>query len=687
MSDPTVELAHAIGADAAPSSSSTIFRRIVEIRLDPHLVLAVLGGAALGIAWSLERSNEAPRGVVIGIFLVAYALTAWDILKSMAMHALRGKFAFDIDLLMLLAALGAAALGKWAEGGFLLFLFAIANAMEHYALGRARNAIHALADLAPPMARVVRGGVEQDVPVESVAVGEEVVVRPGERIPVDGLTESGQSAVNQAPITGESVPVEKSRGDEVFAGTVNGDGALTVRTTRAVGDRTLDRVVKLVSEAQAHRAPTQEFTDRFQRIFVPAVLILDLLVIVVPPLVGFWTWSESFYRAMILLVAASPCALALGTPATVLAGIAQAARRGVLIKGGAHLENLGTVSAIAFDKTGTLTLGKPEVTDLVPFGNVTPRELLRVAAAVERRSQHPLAKSIVRRAEADGIELPEAAELQSITARGVRSTVEGQIVEIGSLRLWSEPLRADRHGNGDAMAAGAHVVEIPAALRQSVETVERGGRSIVVVRRGDSWLGVIGVADQPRRSAKATLAQLRELGITRLVMLTGDNAAVGAAIGNEVGVDEVAANLLPEDKVERIRALLASHGRVAMVGDGVNDAPALAIATVGVAMGGAGTAAALETADIALMGDDLARLPFALALSRRARTIIRQNLVIALGVIAVLVVAALSGVSSLGPTVVVHEGSTLVVIANALRLLTFRGPKPADQQPGASLPR
>ena len=495
-------------------------------------------------------------------------------------------------------------------------------------------------------------GREQEVPVGEVRVGEVVVVRPAERVTVDGLVKSGRSAIDQAPITGESVPVEKEVGDEVYAGTVNGNGAIEITSTRAAGDRTLDRVVKLVAEAQTQKAPTQQFTDRFERIFVPCVLVADVLLIVVPPLMGWWTWGTSFYRGMALLVAASPCALALGTPAAVLAGIAQAARNGVLIKGGAHLENLGTLQAIALDKTGTLTIGKPDVTDVMPAVGVKEAELLSVSAAVERRSQHPLAQAVVRRAEADMLQLPDAGELESLTARGVRSSVGGEVVEIGSLRLWEQDN-----------------VPVPQEIQNAVTKLKASGRSIIVIRKGTRFLGTLGVADQPRAGVRQTLDCLRAAGIRSIVMLTGDNRGVGDAIGKEVGVDEVKADLLPEDKVTAIRELLSRHGQVAMVGDGVNDAPALANATVGIAMGGAGTAVALETADVALMGDDLGKLPFAVALSRTSRGVIRQNLYLSLSVIAFLLVATVTGFSGLSLAVAVHEGSTLVVIANALRLL------------------
>jgi len=646
-----------LGADRTPPRDGDIAPNPGWYARNTEFAWSIAAGVLLSTAWLLDQWTGLSQLIVVTLYLCSYAFGAFDLVSDTATRIRRGRFSFDIDLLMLLAAVGAASIGAWAEGAFLLFLFSLAHALEHYGLARARTAITALADLAPPMGRVQRDGSERDVPVGEIAVGEIVIVRPGERIAVDGKVRAGRSTVDQAPITGESVPVDKEPGAEVFAGTINGEGSLDVVTTRAAGDRTLDRVVRLVTEAQTLKARTQLFTERFERIFVPIVLIAATLVIVVPPLLGLWTWSVSFYRAMTLLVAASPCAVAIGTPATVLAGIAQAARRGVLIKGGAYLESLGTINAIAFDKTGTLTIGKPEVTDLRPAEGVKEDELLRIAAAVERHSQHPLAAAIVRRALASHLVLPEAGELQSFTARGVRSLVGNQMVEIGSPRLW-----------------GSGAVVLPSSVTEAVTSLQQTGRSVVVVRHGDRWLGVIGIADRPREGTRAVLDQLRGLGIKRIVMLTGDNPGVGEAVGREVGVDEVKAGLLPEEKVAAIRALMQSYGTVAMVGDGVNDAPALANATVGIAMGGAGTAVALETADAALMGDNLSRLPFALALSRKVRAIIRQNLFIALSVIVILVTLSVGGWSGIGAAVVVHEGSTLIVLANALRLLAFRGP-------------
>jgi Cd2+/Zn2+-exporting ATPase len=645
---PKADISLSADAETTPQSGNW-YARNKELSWSLAAGTFLLAGA-VGERWL----NVSPN-VAIALFVGAYAFGGFDLARHAVAKVRKGGFRFDIDLLMLVAATGAAMLGEWAEGGFLLFLFALAHALEHYALDRARSAIRALGELAPRFARIVQDGREEQVPVEQVKTGTVVLVRPAERIPVDGTVLKGQSAVNQAPITGESVPVDKAAGAEVFAGTVNGDGALEITTTRAVGDRTLDRIVTLVAEAQTQKAPTQLFADRFERVFVPIVLIADLLLIVIPPMLGLWTWPVSFYRGMAMLVAATPCALALGTPAAILAGIAQAARNGVLIKGGAHLENLGITKALAFDKTGTLTIGRPEVTEVVNL-DVPANELLAIAAAVEQKSQHPLAEAIVRRARADGVTWQEAGDLESLTARGVRSTVAGAPVEIGGLRLWEELN-----------------VEIPARVRDEVTRLQSAGRSTVVVRHGASFVGVIGIADRPRENVRGILDRLRGLGVAPIVMLTGDNQGVAQAVATEVGVDTFRANLLPEDKVTAIRELVRQHQNVGMVGDGVNDAPALANATIGIAMGAAGTAAALEAADIALMGDDLGQLPFAVALARQTRAIIRQNLFASLFVIALLIIATTTGLVGMGIAVVVHEGSTLLVIGNALRLLTFRG--------------
>lgn len=617
-------------------------------------LLVGLAGLFLLIGWAGERFFGLPASLALICYLLAYIAGGYDI----ATHAIPGLFKgkFDTDVLMLAAAVGAALLGEWTEGAFLLFLFSLGHAGEHYALDRARNAVNALGELMPQTARVKRGDQIVEENVEALALGDIVMVRPGDRLPVDGQIVSGSSTIDQSPITGESVPVAKTEGNEVFAGTINQTAALEIQVTKRAQDNTLSRVMQMVAEAQSQQSPTQQLTQRFTAWFVPAVLLTTVLVTVVPPLVGWMPLTQSFYRAMLLLVAASPCALALGTPATVLTGIAQAARNGVLIKGGVHLENLGSLQVMAFDKTGTLTEGKFQVTDIIPVNGFEADELVRVAAAVEQQSNHPVALAVVRLAQEKKLVLPVAAGLENIAGRGVRSSVGGQPVLIGSLKLFQE--------------TAGHVQD--EMVVQTVERLENGGKSTMAVSHNGQFLGVLGLADVPRPGIKEILGQLRGLGIQKLVMLTGDNQDVAQQIAAQVGVIDVQAELMPEDKLTIIQQLQQQYGAVAMTGDGVNDAPALATATVGIAMGGAGTAVALETADVALMGDDLSKLPFAVGLSRASRRIIRQNLAISLGVIGLLIVTSVVGWVQLSGAVILHEGSTLVVVLNALRLLRYR---------------
>lgn len=537
-------------------------------------------------------------------------------------------------------------------------------------MGRAKRAIEALAKLAPQTAIVRRGSSSAEVPVEQLRLSDIVVVKPNERIPADGFVLKGESTVNQAPITGESVPVDKRAVDDsvqaqanldrldsryrVFAGTINGSGALEIQVTRIASESTLARVVQMVKEAETQRSPTQRFTDRFERLFVPAALASVVLLLFA------WTvidepFSSSFYRAMAVLVAASPCALAISTPSAVLSGVARAARGGVLVKGGAPLENLGRLSAIAFDKTGTLTEGRPKMVDVAVALGTSEVELLQIAVAVERLSDHPLAAAVVsggqERMKADS---PfQAQNVQSITGRGIKATLDGQPVYIGKDSLFTEI-----EGPG-----------LPDELRDSVAKMKAGGRTTMIVRRGDTYLGALGLMDTPRAAAKPVVARLKSLGIKRLLMLSGDSQQVANAIAQEVGIDEALGDLMPDDKVVAIKKLGEEVG-VAMVGDGVNDAPAMANATVGIAMGAAGSDVALDTADVALMADDLNHLPFAVGLSRKTSRIIRQNLFLSLGMVVFLVPATLIGLR-IGSAVVFHEGSTLLVVFNALRLLAY----------------
>ena len=622
-----------------------------------EIVFSLIAGLLVLIGWLGQTFFDLPVIAATVLYLTAYLFGGWDISQH-AWHAIKEKH-FDTDLLMVMAALGAAALGEFAEGALLLFLFSLGHALEERALDRARAAVRALADLAPKVALVRRDGKEQELPVESLQLDDLVIVRPGVRIPVDGVISNGNSGVDQASVTGESMPVDKVPGDQVFASTVNGEGALEVKVTRLAKDSTLSRVMKMVEEAQAQKSPTQQTVEKFERIFVPAVLIVTGLIIILPPLFGF-PFRESFLRAMTLLVAASPCALALGTPASILAGVAQAARNGVLVKGGMHLENLGRLKAIAFDKTGTVTHGKPEVTDIVAFQSSRWKEadLLSIAAGVESRSAHPLAQAVVRSAQTKGVPVSVMDEVESLTGRGLRAVTNGKTIWVGNQKLMDEA--------GVTLAADAI---------QKAKSLQELGKTLFWVAENKTAIGLIALADTLRQEAASTMKALKKIGVAHTIMLTGDNVRSASAIAAQVGLTDYRADLMPEDKLTVIRDLVKQYGQVAMIGDGVNDAPALANATVGIAMGGAGTDVALETADVALMGDDLSKLPFAVGLGRATRNIIMQNLFISLGVIALLIITSLTGIVSIGVTVIFHEGSTLVVVANALRLLGYQSQK------------
>ncbi|MCL5612236.1 MAG: cadmium-translocating P-type ATPase [Chloroflexi bacterium] len=622
-----------------------------------ELLFSIFSGLLLLIGWLGGLFLGFPTLLSIGFYIAAYVFGGWDVSQH-AWHALKERH-FDTDLLMVIAAIGAAFLGEFAEGALLLFLFSLGHSLEDRALDRARSAVRALADLAPKIALVRRDNKELEVPVESLQLNDLVIVRPGVRIPVDGVILNGNSGVDQTSVTGESLPIDKTPDDNVFASTVNGEGALEVKVTRLAKDSTLARVMKMVEEAQAQKSPTQQTVEKFERVFVPAVLILTALIIIVPPLFGF-PFRESFLRAMTLLVAASPCALALGTPATILAGVAQAARNGVLIKGGAHLENLGRLIAIAFDKTGTVTHGKPEVTDIVvfPASGWNEADLLSLAAGAESRSAHPLAQAVVRSAQTQGVPVSVMDEVESLSGRGLRAVSYGKTIWVGNQKLMDE---ADVTLSADAI--------------QKAQSLQQSGKTLFWVAEDKIAIGLIALADTLRREAASTMNALKKIGVEHTIMLTGDNVRSASAIAAEVGLTEYRADLMPEDKLIVIRDLVKEYGQVAMIGDGVNDAPALANATVGIAMGGAGTDVALETADVALMGDDLSKLPFAVGLGRATRNIIMQNLFISLGVIAFLIVTSLTGIVSIGIAVVFHEGSTLVVVANALRLLGYQNQK------------
>lgn len=639
-----------------------------------ELVFTLGCGVLTALGWGLQKAHM-PASIPTLLFVVAYVLGGWFTVQEVLV-ALRGR-KFEIDFLMLLAAAGAAVLGDWFEGALLLFLFTLGHALEGYAMARARSAITALAKLVPETAqRIDDSGAESEVLVASLVVGDRILVKPNTRVGADGFVSDGSGSVNQAPITGESVPVDKrsvsdstaalrdpdslDAAHRVFAGTINGASALTVIVTKLAGESTLARVAKLVADAGTRKSPTQYLTDRIERVFVPSILVGVTLLLFA------WTvvdepFSRSFYRAMSVLVAASPCALAIATPSAVLSGVARAARGGVLVKGGAHLESLGAVRAIAFDKTGTLTEGKPKLTDVVPLADATERQLLVASVAIEKCSEHPLASAIVEEGarRLGNSEPTPATEVEAIVGYGVRGLVDGARVTIGKPGLF------DRAGG------------LVSDVRSVVDALQADGRTVMVVRSDERDLGVLGMMDAPRESARVVIEQLHRLGIQETIMLTGDNQRVADAVARHVGIRIAKGDLLPEEKVREISALARSKSRVAMVGDGVNDAPAMAHATVGIAMGAGGSDVALETADVALMADDLRALPFAVGLSRAARSVIRQNLWASLGMVALLVPSTIFGFARIGTAVALHEGSTLLVVANALRLLAYVDRRPS----------
>lgn len=581
----------------------------------------------------------------------------------------RGKF--EIDFLMLVAAVGAMILGRWNEAALLLFLFSLGHSLEHYAMKRAKKSIAALTELVPPIAQLMQNGQIKEIPVEELKVGDVILVRPNSKIAADGVVLKGNSSVDQSPITGESIPVGKhphpngqtieqftelKAENRVFSGTINGSNALEVKVLRLNKDSTLTRLIELVKEAEAQKSPTQQFTDRIERYYVPGVLIMVSLLLFAF-LVIDEPFEASFYRAMSVLIAASPCALAISTPSAVLSGIARAAKQGVLIKGGRPLEALGNINAIAFDKTGTLTEGKPKLTHVLPFAETTKEELLSIAVAVESLSDHPLASAIVEGGKQilGSANLPEAQNMQALIARGVQAQLETSLIHIGNRRLMEEVTNAS----------------VPDEIEQQMKNLETQGHTAMIVLKDKQYLGIIAIMDVARTEAKITLERLKKVGIQQMVMLTGDNQKVADAIAASIGLSEAHGNLLPEQKVAFIKSLTEQAGKVAMVGDGVNDAPAMAKSTIGIAMGAAGSDVALETADIALMADKLDNLPFTIGLGKKAKQIIRQNLLISLGMVLILVPLTLTGMVEIGPAVVGHEGSTLVVVANALRLLGF----------------
>ena len=612
-------------------------------------LLTLLGWLALNGSW---------LGLGVWILLTAYVIGGYESARE-GVTTLWQEHELDVDLLMIVAALGAATLGLWqqeyyllVDGAVLILIFAISGALENIAMHRTERNIRSLMQLTPDAARVLLPGQERMVPTQQLRVGDRILVKPGELIPTDGVVCEGCSAVNQAPITGESIPLEKVAGDEVFAGTVNGRGALTVKLHKPPESSLIQRVIRLVEQAKTAQPPSQQFLETFERGYARVVVAAGLLLATLPPLLLAWSWETTIYRALVFLVVASPCALMAAIMPTLLSGIAQGARQGILFKDGAQLETIGKIRAIAFDKTGTLTTGQLQVSEVMPAPGYSSDEVLQVAASLEAYSEHPVAQAIVQAAQATGLSLMPATEVEAQVGQGITGRIREQAVTLGKRAF--------------ALAA---LTEPAPPLHLEAQRLEAEGKTVIWVLRQQQVLGVLAVADQVRARAAQLLTALTRMGIAGTVMLTGDNAATAETVAQAVGVRQVYADLLPEDKVDVVKRLQQQYGPVAMVGDGINDAPALAQASVGIAMGGAGSDVALETADIVLMGDRLEKLERAIHIGRKSQRIIRQNIALALISIAILIVANFFGELTLPAGVLGHEGSTLLVTLNGLRLL------------------
>ncbi|MHB9025878.1 MAG: heavy metal translocating P-type ATPase [Armatimonadota bacterium] len=651
-----IRLVKSAGYSAAPAKETPARRDFIHSHL--RLITTVLSAIFLVTAWLLARFDAPERLAIVGYLLAILIGGVWTFRRGWSSLLARQ---LDMNVLMSVAVTGAVLIGEWSEGASVAVLYSLSNMLESYTMEKTRQSIRGLMEEAPREALVRRDGEEIRLPVEEVRVGDLVIISPGEKIAVDGVVEVGNSSANQAAITGESVPVEKAPGDEVFAGTLNELGVLEVRVTRDAEDTALAKIIHLVEEAQAKRAPAQALVDRFARYYTPAVIALAALLAVVPPLFFDGDWQQWIYRALALVVVACPCALVISTPVAIVAAIGNAARHGVLIKGGAYLEQAGKLSAIAFDKTGTLTAGRPEVTDILPLNGTAPRELLAIVAAVEARSPHPLAQAILRRAEADGVGVPAVEDATVLSGKGVQGKVDGRLIYVGTPRLFTEL-------GVDTQQAVATLAPLSAA-----------GKTVMLVGDETKLLGVIAAADGLRPDSRATLLALRAAGIKRLALLTGDHQQVADQIAAELGVDDVIAELLPDEKLDAIQRLSAAYGAVGMVGDGINDAPALAAASVGIAMGVAGTDTALETADITLMADDLCKLPYTIRLSRKAMAIIRQNITFSLLIKGLALALIFPGWLTLWLAVLADMGASIAVTLNALRLVAE---KPDQHQCG-----
>ena len=634
-----------------------------------ELYFALLCGFFLLISFLGEKLTDLSHWFSLSGYIISYIFGGFFITIDASKKI--PKRQFDIDFLMIAAAAGAAYIGSWAEGALLLFLFSLGHALEHYAMNKAKKSIEALGNLSPKTALVKINGILKEIAIQDLKINDVIVIKPNTKIAADGVIIKGSSSINQAPITGESIPVDKTfiehfdslrdfneidKKHVVFAGTINGDNVLDVLVLKLSKDSTVSRLIKMVSEVETQKSPTQRLTKKFEKWYVPIVIIIVFLLCFAYVVINE-SFNDSLYRAITVLVAASPCALAISTPSAVLSGIARAAQKGVLIKGGRALEDLGEITTIAFDKTGTLTEGKPKLTNLIPLTNMAEADLAKLVLEVESLSNHPLARAIAKDLKTKfNIEAQnEASDVNAIQGKGIKAIYNGHNVFIGNVKLM----------NDSGIVVGTSV-------SSKMKDLLKNGHTVMLVAFKKEIVGLVSVMDVPRKTAASTLKRLKEIGIKQMIMLTGDHQNVGDAIAKQIGLTEAKGNLLPEDKVAAIRALIERDNKIAMVGDGVNDAPAMALSTVSVAMGAAGSDVALETADVALMSDKIENLPFVIGLSRQSKRIIKQNIFISLGVVVLLVPVTILGLTNIGIAVAFHEGSTIVVVINALRLLRFK---------------
>ncbi|ULC57867.1 heavy metal translocating P-type ATPase [Flaviramulus sp. BrNp1-15] len=634
-----------------------------------ELYFAVLCGVFLLIGFLIEKLGIFPTSVSLSSYIISYFFGGYFITIEAYKKIIKGGF--DIDFLMIAAAAGAAYINSWAEGALLLFLFSLGHALEHYAMNKAKKSIEALGKLSPKTALIKKRGKLEEISIKDLRINDVIVVKPNSKIAADGVIIKGNSSINQAPITGESIPVDKTsittidnlpefneidKHHVVYTGTINGDNSIDVLVLKLSEDSTVSRLIKMVSEVETQKSPTQRLTKKFEKWYVPVVIIVVFLLCFAYLIIDE-NFNDSLYRAITVLVAASPCALAISTPSAVLSGVARAAQKGVLIKGGKALEDLGEITTIAFDKTGTLTEGKPKLTNVIPLNHFDEIEFVQLVLEVESLSNHPLAKAIAKDIKSQyKIEVEnKASNVNAIQGKGIRATYNQKEAFIGNVKLME--------------SANINVDEF---VISKMEHLLENGHTVMIVALKKQIIGLISVMDTPRKTAKSTLKRLKEIGIKHMIMLTGDHQNVGNAIAKQIGLTEAKGNLLPEDKVEAIKSLLQRDGKIAMVGDGVNDAPAMALSTVSVAMGAAGSDVALETADVALMSDKIENLPFVIGLSRQSKRIIKQNIWISLGVVVLLVPVTILGLTNIGLAVAFHEGSTIVVVINALRLLRFK---------------